>query len=111
MDHFLANALLLAADTFSALEIDAWMGHAHVTVVRTRAELHGTPGSLCTLLAVGGIAHGITTKGLRYPLADEDLVPGSTRGVSNVLVDSTGTVIVRRGTVLIVQPHALEETP
>jgi len=109
VDHFLANALLLASDAFEALDIDAWMGRAHVTVVRARAELYGAPGSLCTLLAIGGPARGITTQGLRYPLDDEILPPGSTRGVSNVLVGSIATVTVRAGTVLVVQPHGLEE--
>jgi thiamine pyrophosphokinase len=108
VDHFLANALLLASDTFAALDIDAWIGRAHVTVVRAQAELQGAPGSLCTLLAVGGPARGVTTHGLRYPLEHDDLLPGSTRGVSNLLAGSIATVALRAGTVLVVQPHALE---
>jgi thiamine pyrophosphokinase len=58
---------------------------------------------------VGGPALGVRTQGLRYPLADEELVPGSTRGVSNELLDSEATVTVERGVVLAVQPHAFEE--
>ncbi|MSO79428.1 MAG: thiamine diphosphokinase [Acidimicrobiia bacterium] len=109
LDHFLANALLLASDAFAALTIDAWMASAHVTVVRERTELRGTPGSLCTLIPVGGAARGITTEGLQYPLASEDLEPGSSRGVSNVLVGSTATVTLQHGVLLAVQPHALGE--
>ncbi len=109
VDHFLANALLLTSDAFSDLDIDAWIGPSHATVVRARADLHGPSGSLCTLLAVGGPALGVTTQGLRFPLDDETLMPGSTRGVSNVLIDSTATVALRAGTLLTIQPHALEE--
>ena len=106
-DHFLANGLLLASPRFDDLDIDAWVGDAHVVVVRENAELHGTPGSLCTLLALGGVARGVTTKGLRYPLDDDVLLPGSTRGVSNVLIGPVATVSVRNGTLLAVQPHVL----
>ncbi len=109
LDHFLANALLLASEAFAALTIDAWIGRAHVTVVRTRSELNGAPGSLCTLLAVGGVARGITTEGLRYPLVNEDLEPGSSRGVSNLLVGSAASVELQAGVLLAVQPDALEK--
>jgi thiamine pyrophosphokinase len=44
------------------------------------------------------------TEGLLYPLRDEDLLPGSTRGVSNELVATTAVVTVRAGTLLAVQP-------
>ena len=47
---------------------------------------------LVTLLPVGGAARGITTEGLQYPLHGEELAPGTTRGVSNVLVGDSGSV-------------------
>jgi thiamine pyrophosphokinase len=109
LDHFLANALLLATPRFENLGIDAWIGRAHVTTVRERAELHGSAGTLCTLLAVGGLARGVTTKGLRYPLDDDVLLPGSTRGVSNEFASPVATVTVRAGVLLAIVPDALEE--
>ncbi len=108
-DHLLANALVLASPRFEEVAIDAWIDTAHLTVVRDRTELCGAPGDLCTLLALGGPAQGITTTGLRYPLDDDQLLPGSTRGVSNELVDRVAMVTVRTGVVLAIQPHALEE--
>lgn len=106
-DHALGNALLLANDRYAELTVVAWLGHARVAVVRTQARFEGAPGSLLTLLAVGGPARGITTRGLRYPLDDEDLQPGSSRGLSNELVDTEASVTVRAGVMLAVQPHAL----
>lgn len=111
LDHFLANALLLASERFEGLEVDAWVGTARVVVVRDHAELHGAPGSLCTLLALGGIARGVTTAGLRYPLDDDVLLPGSSRGVSNELLAPVASVSVRTGTLLAIQPSSLEEGP
>ncbi len=80
------------------------MGHARVTVVRHRGELTGAPGDTVTLLPVGGPAGGVVTEGLRYPLRDEDLAPGTTRGVSNELLASSAVVTLREGVLLAVQP-------
>lgn len=103
-DHVLANALVLASPAYAGVAIDAVFAGARVAVVRDRRLLRGAPGGLLTLLAVGGPARGVRTDGLAYPLRDEDLEPGSTRGVSNVFAGSTATVALRAGTLLAVQP-------
>jgi thiamine pyrophosphokinase len=104
LDHFLANALLLASPDYAELDIVARMGRTVMTVVRDEAQLTGSAGELVTLVPVHGAALGIVTRGLRYPLAGEDLLAGSTRGVSNVLDAPTATVSVREGVLLAVQP-------
>lgn len=104
LDHLLANALLLAAPRYAGIELHAHMGAAQVTVVRVATTLHGAAGDLVTLLAVGGPAEGVRTEGLLYPLRGEDLLPGSTRGVSNELVHERATVRLDRGVLLVVQP-------
>jgi thiamine pyrophosphokinase len=105
LDHFLANALLLASPSFAAVRIRARMGDAEITVVRRPAELSGHPGSLCSLLPAGGPAHGVVTGGLRYPLDHETLHPGSTRGVSNEFLATTATITLDAGVLLAVVPH------
>jgi thiamine pyrophosphokinase len=106
LDHFLANALLLASPAFADVEIEALVGDARITVIHDHARLHGKPGDLCSLLAVGGPARRVRTSGLRYPLDGEDLLPGSTRGLSNELVEPVATVAIEQGTVLAVQPDS-----
>ena len=59
-----------------------------------------------TLLPVGGVARAVVTSGLEYPLADEDLEPGTTRGVSNVMTGKDASVALAAGTLLVVQPDA-----
>jgi thiamine pyrophosphokinase len=102
LDHFLANLLLLASDRFRNVSIDALVGDARVHVVRSRQELVGDPGSIVTLLAAHGPAHGVTTSGLRYPLQGETLLPGSTRGVSNVFEEPHASVELTDGVLLAV---------
>jgi thiamine pyrophosphokinase len=106
LDHLLANALLLASDRFAGIGVVAQMGPARVTVVRPHrpAALQGRVGDLLTLLPVHGVGRGVRTEGLLYPLADEDLAPGTTRGVSNELVAEHAGVSLREGVLLAVQP-------
>ncbi|MDX6233030.1 MAG: thiamine pyrophosphokinae [Nocardioidaceae bacterium] len=103
LDHFLANALLLASPGYAPLDIVAHMGPARVTVVRDVAALHGEPGDLVTLVPVNGPATGVTTEGLLYPLHGEALQPGSTRGVSNELAEPVASVRLTSGVLLAVQ--------
>jgi thiamine pyrophosphokinase len=46
----------------------------------------------------------VRTTGLRYPLDGDDLTPGSTRGLSNELVEHVASVSVAGGVLLAVQP-------
>jgi thiamine pyrophosphokinase len=111
LDHFLANALLLASPAFSSLRVEARVGSADVVVVRDHAVLPGRVGDLCSLLAVGGPALGVRTEGLRFPLDGDDLLPGSTRGVSNELVDAVASVSLGDGVLLAVLPFARADFP
>lgn len=103
-DHWLANALVLAAPAFAGPRIEARMGPATVTVIRGAVTLSGAPGDLVSLLPVNGPALGVTTDGLLYPLVGEDVAVGSSRGVSNVFIDGSAGVSVESGVVLAVQP-------
>lgn len=107
LDHALAVALALATPGLApGVEVEAWIGPAHLWVVRRGATLAGRPGDLVSLLPVHGPARGVTTTGLLYPLVDEDLDLGSSRGVSNEWVADEATVRVRSGVLLAVAPGA-----
>jgi thiamine pyrophosphokinase len=105
LDHLLANALLLASPSLTGVRVRARMGDAEITVVHDRADLAGRAGGLCSLLPVGGPAHGVVTEGLTYPLHHETLHPGSTRGVSNEFMTTIATVTLDDGVLLVVVPH------
>lgn len=104
-DHVMAGALLLAHERYAHVAIEARFGEALVTVVRGERVLHGGKGDLLSLLPVFGPARGVTTVGFGYPLDDEDLLPGSSRGVSNVFDNLVASVTVREGVLLAVQPE------
>ena len=106
LDHLLSSTLLLAAPAYADVEVDALVGDALLHVVRDVRVLAGTPGEILTLVAVGGVAEGVVTEGLAYPLRGETLQPGSSRGVSNVFTASQARVTVERGVVLAIRPGA-----
>ena len=71
----------------------------------SRLALHGQPGDTVSLIPLGGEAHGITTHGLEYPLQQETLRFGTTRGVSNVLLGDSATIQLQQGMLLCVVIH------
>ena len=110
LDHLLANVALLAAPEYGMLRITALLGRAVVTVLRDRATLLGRPGELVSLLAMHGAAHGVTTSGLRFPLAQATLPVGSSLGVSNEFTGTHATVTVTDGVLVAVQPGEPDTT-
>jgi thiamine pyrophosphokinase len=67
-------------------------------------HLKGIPGETVSLMAFGGPARGVRTTGLRWRLDDEDLLPGSTRGVSNALVHESALISLDEGNLMAVLP-------
>lgn len=63
-------------------------------------DVTGRPGLIVSLLAYGPVS-GITWEGMRYPLEDEDLCPGESRGISNVMLGSEARVRWREGTLVV----------
>ncbi len=105
-DHALSVALSISAPGRSAPPVEAWIGRAHLWVVRDEVALTGAPGDLLSLLPAHGPVTGVTTSGLLYPLDDEDLAAGTSRGVSNEWATDLATVRVRSGVLLAVAPGA-----
>jgi len=106
LDHLLGNAFLLASTRFAELRIDAVLGAARIHVIRDERTMEGVAGELVSLFAAGGPALGVSTEGLRWRLDGDDLLPGSTRGLSNEFVEETAIVHVGDGVVLAVRPGA-----
>lgn len=104
LDHLLANVALLASEAYADLRIRALLGPALLHVVRDEVHLQGQPDELVSLLAVHGEAYGVTTHGLRFPLEDAALYPGSSRGVSNRFSRTHAQVTVTDGVLVVVQP-------
>ena len=104
-DHTLANVALLALPELRTRHARLLADDQTLFLVRDAAVLEGQAGDTVSLLPLAGDAHGVTTKGLRYPLDDATLSYERARGVSNVLLAPPGSVSLRAGLLLVVQ-HA-----
>lgn len=107
LDHLLANAAVIASPRFAAVDVEWISGTTRVHVIRHHCELHGAPGEVVSLLAVGGDASGVTTTGLRWSLTNEVLAQGSARGVSNEFAKPVASIQVTTGCILSIQPEAM----
>jgi thiamine pyrophosphokinase len=104
LDHELATASLICDERWSEVELD-WVssrGRAHV--IRRRRIVQGDVGSIVTLLPLGGPVTGLTTRGLRWELAEATFEPGTTWGVSNEMQTPIADIKVRSGCLLVVFP-------
>ena len=104
LDHSLANVLLLAADWPAGARLRLVEATATAQVVRAgqSVDVPGTVGDIVALLPLAGPASGITTRGLRYALAGEDLAFGRARGVSNVMTAPVASISLAAGLLLVI---------
>ena len=113
LDHLFGSLLLLAAEKYARATVDAQFGEAAVHVVRGERLLLGRSGDLISLFAVHGVARGVSTEGLAYPLAAATVEPGTGRGISNLFAGTQARISVASGVLLAVRPNGIEpaETP
>ena len=116
LDHALANLALLCLPEIDGVAVTL-LGDARVRLLEAgdgasppskpvRLALAGHAGDLVTLLPVGGDVQGVSTEGLRYPLSDEVLLLGRSRGLSNVRIAPAAAVSIRTGRLLVIETPA-----
>lgn len=113
VDHQIANITLVAQTRWRhqhTCRIGAHDGTRSMWVVHDEWTLSEPVGRTISLIPWNGDALGVTTSGLQYPLNDETLVMGSSRGMSNVAEAATQRVSVGRGCVLLLVDLSEEQT-
>jgi thiamine pyrophosphokinase len=114
LDHALANVWLLGHPGLRGRDVALLDDRVRVRLLvapddapegagAAELALPGRIGAVVSLLPLAGDAVGITTRGLRFPLRDEDLTTGPARGLSNVRTGHDAAVRLRRGRLLAVE--------
>jgi len=114
VDHAIANLGLLSMPALEHIDVRLVGADARVRLLRAPVaergpatlDLAGRVGDLVSLLPIGADSEGVTTHGLAYPLRDEPLLVGRTRGLSNVRERGDATVTLRRGQLLVIETPA-----
>jgi len=103
LDHTLANmhVLLQALERgISATLIDE---QNTIRAMQNEITLHAPVGTLVSLVPADSIVTGVTTENLYYPLRQETLCAGETRGISNVMTDTYAVVRAESGRLFVIQ--------
>jgi thiamine pyrophosphokinase len=104
LDHELGNVWLLAHPGLAGRDVRLLGGGTRIRLADAgRTDLGGRVGDLVSLLPFGGDVLGIVTEGLRYPLRDEPLRIGPSRGLSNVRTGADAGMTIRQGRLLVVE--------
>jgi thiamine pyrophosphokinase len=107
LDHALANLAMLALPELHGIDVRLLATDARVRLIDAGSvALHGRLDDLVTLLPVGADAAGVTTSGLAYPLTEETLYLGRSRGLSNRRTAASAIVTLRAGRLLVVETPA-----
>lgn len=102
LDHTLANIFLLAKipEGIKATIINE---QNEIFLCRDKRELEGCPGDCLSILPLTPNIQFVSTRGLKYILADDTLNFGSTRGISNEMAREHGSVKIGEGLALVIK--------
>ncbi len=100
-DQMLCNWLLLGQSRWNfSIDIVDDRGCGYLVVADRSRSIAAESGATISLLSLTQMTTGVTTEGLKYPLANADLSLGSSLGISNVVCDSEFRISITRGTLL-----------
>jgi thiamine pyrophosphokinase len=97
----IANVMLLSTVSTQVRLVDG-LQELFVLKAGEVAKFDAPVGSTVSLIPLSDDVQGVKTRGLRYPLKDESLQFGKTRGLSNSVIAEPATVEISRGRLLCV---------
>lgn len=104
LDHTIANILLLKRLEKANICAQLIDEHNRMRVITHKTEWFANRGDVLSLIPLNN-STGITTQGLAYPLNNESLNVGSTRGISNYFLSNYATIDLKTGSLLVIQAN------
>ena len=111
-DMCLANILLLANPIFhenllSIPSIKIMEHNQELSLITQHSpyKIHGSRGDTISLLPISTYVEGVLTQGLHYPLNEERLRLGTTRGISNLMLAEQALVQIQNGLLLCIHTY------
>lgn len=105
LDHFMANIMYISSlqrSKENSSTISIINGNQILSIINKTITFSGNIGDNLSLIPLHDEVRGITTQNLQYSLQNETLPLGSTRGISNVFIEETVKVELKKGTLLTV---------
>lgn len=114
LEHSVANLLLLTLPELSGMDVALVDGPSTVRVIGGsgpgQLTITGDVGDYVSLLAFSERVEGVTTSGLRYPLTEDALLQGPSRGLSNELATDRAEVLTQHGRLAVIHSQRSRES-
>lgn len=98
LDHTINNILMLSRCKSAVISDEK----NEIYILKDVLKIQNKKGKTLSILPIKGDLEGITTEGLMYPLCNETLYFGKCRGNSNVILDNTLKITVKKGMGIVV---------
>ena len=102
LDHTLGNLFLLRLARRHGARCRLVEAEGEIILIDGNFELAGSPGETISLIPIER-CEGVTLRGFDYEADGLTLRPGDTRGISNLLINGQGEIMIEKGQVLIIR--------
>ena len=102
-DHSLSNIFILKSLLEKGILGIIANEKNEIILIKDRIKITKEEDAKVTLLPMTETVEGVTTKGLFYPLFNEVLEMGSSRGVSNEFVSDIAEISISKGLLLVIK--------
>jgi len=105
LDHVLANVYLLGIGLEEGISMELVDANNRIRMIADTLEILKAEqfGDYVSILPIKGDAKGVTLQGMKYSLCDTDVSCFSSLGVSNEIVGEKAKILVRQGTLLVIE--------
>ena len=105
MDHTLANIGLLTLAVEKGVSAEIIDAHNRIRMIRDRLVLkkEEVRGKYVSLIPYTEKVEGVNLTGFRYPLYNAVLTTGVSQGISNEIVEETGSISMKQGLLLVIE--------
>jgi thiamine pyrophosphokinase len=103
-DMSFSNILLAAHSKFREMRLTLFGEYCSFDIIHNGKTytLSGEQGKRVSLLPLAGDARKVNLRGFMYPLQNETLQFGTSRGISNILEDNKATIYLEQGILLCI---------
>lgn len=103
LDHTLNNILLLKMAYEKGAEAVIVDENNEIYYLDKKLTLDANPGEFLSIIPIDGDVFGVTAENVKYPLNDETLYFGKSRGISNEFLGQTCTITVKSGSAIVIK--------
>ncbi len=105
LDHIFANLMLLMLPLKAGIKGFILEEDYEIYLIDNKIEIMGDASCNISLFPLTSVVEGIETTGLKYPLNDENLYLGLSRGLSNEFSAETAKIEIKNGNLLIIKTN------